>query len=39
MTRFPVLEGKEVVGVLEMHGFSIERQRGSHCIIDLTPEN
>lgn len=33
MTRFPALEGKEVVGVLEMHGFFIERQRGSHCIM------
>jgi len=36
MTRFPALEGKEVVGVLEMHGFSIERQRGSHCYYEAS---
>ena len=33
MTRFPALEGKEVVSVLEKFGFTIERQRGSHCIV------
>jgi predicted RNA binding protein YcfA (HicA-like mRNA interferase family) len=33
MTRFPALEGKEVVAVLERHGFFVERQRGSHCIL------
>jgi predicted RNA binding protein YcfA (HicA-like mRNA interferase family) len=33
MTIFPALEGKEVVAVLEKHGFFVERQRGSHCIM------
>ncbi len=33
MTRFPALEGKEIVAVLERHGFFVERQRGSHCIV------
>jgi predicted RNA binding protein YcfA (HicA-like mRNA interferase family) len=33
MTRFPALEGKEVIAVLERHGFILERQRGSHCIV------
>ena len=28
MTRFPALEGKEVVAVLEKHVFFVERQRG-----------
>jgi predicted RNA binding protein YcfA (HicA-like mRNA interferase family) len=36
MTRFPALEGKEVVAVLEKHGFFVERQRGSHCIVKHT---
>lgn len=36
MTRFPALEGKEVVSVLEKHGFFVERQRGSHCIVKHT---
>jgi predicted RNA binding protein YcfA (HicA-like mRNA interferase family) len=29
MTRFPVLEGKEVVAGLKKYGFSEERRRGS----------
>lgn len=33
MTRFPVLEGKEVVSVLKEHGFAEERQRGSHLFL------
>jgi len=33
MTRFPSLEGKEVIAVLEEHGFYVERQRGSHCFL------
>jgi predicted RNA binding protein YcfA (HicA-like mRNA interferase family) len=33
MTRFPSLEGKEVIAVLKEHGFSVERQRGSHCYL------
>ena len=33
MTRFPALEGKEVVAVLERYGFFVERQRGSHSIV------
>ena len=33
MTRFPVLEGKEVVAVLKEHGFAEERQRGSHLFL------
>jgi len=33
MTRFPTLEGKEVIAVLKEHGFQVERQRGSHCFL------
>ena len=33
MTRFPALEGKEIVSVLKEHGFSEERQRGSHLFM------
>jgi predicted RNA binding protein YcfA (HicA-like mRNA interferase family) len=33
MTRFPALEGKEIVAVLEKFGFVIERQRGSHLFL------
>ena len=33
MTRFPVLEGKEVVAVLKEHEFVEERQRGSHLFL------
>jgi predicted RNA binding protein YcfA (HicA-like mRNA interferase family) len=33
MTRFPALEGKEVVAVLKEHGFVEERQRGSHVFL------
>jgi predicted RNA binding protein YcfA (HicA-like mRNA interferase family) len=33
MTRFPALEGKDVVAVLKEHGFAEERQRGSHLFL------
>ena len=33
MTRFPALEGKEIVAVLETFGFVVERQRGSHLFL------
>ena len=33
MTRFPSLEGKEIVSVLERYGFAVERQRGSHVFL------
>ena len=33
MTRFPALEGKEIVSVLEKSGFVVERQRGSHVFL------
>lgn len=33
MTRFPVLEGKEIITVLLEHGFVIDRQRGSHSFL------
>lgn len=33
MTRFPTLEGKEIVAVLVAFGFVIERQRGSHLFL------
>ena len=33
MTRFPAMEGKEVVVVLKEHGFVEERQRGSHLFM------
>jgi predicted RNA binding protein YcfA (HicA-like mRNA interferase family) len=33
MTRFPALEGKEIVAVLEKLGFIVERQRGSHLFL------
>jgi len=33
MTRFPALEGKEVVAVLVKYGFVIDRQRGSHLFL------
>ena len=33
MTRFPALEGKEVVEILKRYGFAIERQRGSHVFM------
>jgi len=36
MTRFPALEGKEVVAVLEKFGFVVERQRGSHLFLKHT---
>jgi len=33
MTRFPALEGKEVVAILESFGYVVERQRGSHVFL------
>lgn len=33
MTRFPVLEGKEVVEILKGFGFLVDRQRGSHLFL------
>jgi predicted RNA binding protein YcfA (HicA-like mRNA interferase family) len=33
MTRFPALEGKEIVTILEEHGFVVDRQRGSHLFL------
>lgn len=33
MTRFPALEGKEVVAVLVNSGFVVDRQRGSHLFM------
>ena len=33
MTRFPALDGKDVVAVLVKLGFIVERQRGSHLFI------
>lgn len=33
MTRFPTLEGKEVVEVLKGFGFLVDRQRGSHVLL------
>jgi predicted RNA binding protein YcfA (HicA-like mRNA interferase family) len=33
VTRFPALEGKEVVAVLESFGFVIDRQKGSHVFM------
>jgi len=33
VTRFPTLEGKEVVAALESFGFVIERQKGSHVFM------
>jgi predicted RNA binding protein YcfA (HicA-like mRNA interferase family) len=36
MTRFPALEGNEVVAVLEKFGFVVERQRGSHLFLKHT---
>ena len=33
MTRFPAMEGKEVVAVLKDHGFAEERKRGSHLFM------
>jgi len=33
MTRFPALEGTEVIEILRGYGFVIDRQRGSHVFI------
>ena len=33
MTRFPAVEGKEVVDILKGYGFVIDRQRGSHVFM------
>jgi len=31
MGRIPVLKPREVIKLLEVHGFLLIRQRGSHC--------
>ena len=31
MGRIPVLKPREVIRLLEAHGFCLVRQRGSHC--------
>ena len=31
MGRIPVLKPREVIKLLEFHGFLLVRQRGSHC--------
>jgi predicted RNA binding protein YcfA (HicA-like mRNA interferase family) len=31
MGRLPVLKSREVMRLLHQHGFSLIRQRGSHC--------
>jgi len=36
MTRFPALEGKEIIAILEGFGFTAERQRGSHVFMKHT---
>jgi predicted RNA binding protein YcfA (HicA-like mRNA interferase family) len=36
VTRFPALEGKEVIAVLESFGFVIYRQKGSHVFMKHT---
>ena len=33
MTRFPTLEGKEIISVLEANGFDVVRRRGSHTFL------
>jgi predicted RNA binding protein YcfA (HicA-like mRNA interferase family) len=33
MTRLPRLKGKEVIRILERHGFRIIRTRGSHVFV------
>ena len=33
MTRFPALDGKEIIAILEGFGFVVERQRGSHVLM------
>jgi predicted RNA binding protein YcfA (HicA-like mRNA interferase family) len=33
VTRFPALEGKEIVAILESFDFVIERQKGSHVFM------
>jgi predicted RNA binding protein YcfA (HicA-like mRNA interferase family) len=33
VTRFPVLDGKEIVEALKGFGFVIDRQRGSHVFL------
>ena len=33
MPQLPVLSGREVVRVLEGHGWQVARQRGSHIIL------
>jgi predicted RNA binding protein YcfA (HicA-like mRNA interferase family) len=33
MPQLPVMSGREVVRVLEKHGWEVARQRGSHIIM------
>jgi len=33
VTRFPVLGGKEIVEVLKLFGFLVDRQKGSHVFM------
>jgi predicted RNA binding protein YcfA (HicA-like mRNA interferase family) len=35
LPRLPVLSGEEVCKILEQHGFTRVRQRGSHIIMQL----
>ncbi len=36
MTRFPTLEGKEIVALLGKKGFIVVRQKGSHIFLKHT---
>jgi len=36
--KLRVLSGSEVCRILERHGFTAMRQRGSHCIMQLKKE-
>ena len=38
MPRLPVLSGQEVRRVLEIHGFQLVRQRGSHMVMQRADE-
>jgi predicted RNA binding protein YcfA (HicA-like mRNA interferase family) len=33
MTRLPRLKGKELIRILEKHGFKVARTRGSHFLL------
>ena len=39
MPKLPRLSGKEAASILESHGFSIVRQRGSHMILQKKEDN